>query len=218
MKYFFSYFEVVSVIIFSIEYLLRVWSCTTNNKYKHPLWGRIKFIFSPFALVDLFAILPFYLPMIFPFDLRFIRIIRLLRIFRLFKVGRYSEELKIFGRVLKSKKEELIITLFIGFILLILSASLMFFVENPVQPESFPNIPASIWWAITTLTTVSYGDVYPVTTLGKIIAGIISILGIGMFALPAGILSSGFLEEIKKKRTKKKIKVCPYCGKQIDDT
>lgn len=207
---FFKIFEVFSVIVFTSEYLLRVWSCTKNLKYKRSISGRIRFILTPLALVDLFAILPFYFPLFIPFDLRFIRAIRLVRLFRLFKMGRYSESIKLFGRVLRAKKEELFITVFAVFILLTISSSLLYFVEHEAQPEMFSSIPAAMWWGVATLTTVGYGDIYPITTLGKFLGAIISLLGVGLFALPAGILSAGFIEEIRK--SKEIVKICPHCG------
>jgi len=213
-SHFFKIFEVVSVIVFTLEYILRIWSCSVSKEYKNPILGRIRFIFTPLLLVDLFAILPFYLPMVIPFDLRFIRAIRLIRLFRLFKIGRYSESIRLFGKVLKAKKEDIFITFFIIFILLIISSSLLYYVEREAQPEVFSNIPASMWWAVATLTTVGYGDIYPITSLGKFFGAIISLLGIGMFALPAGILSAGFIEEIRKRR--ETIKKCPYCGAILD--
>jgi len=211
---FFRTFEIFSVIIFTIEYALRIWSCTKNPKYKKPVTGRIRFIFTPLLLIDLLAILPFYLPMFIPFDLRFLRAIRLIRLFRLFKMGRYSESMKLFGKVLRAKKEELFIAVFAVFILLIISSSLLYYVEHDAQPEAFSNIPSAMWWGVATLTTVGYGDVYPITPMGKLFGAIISLLGIGMFALPAGILSAGFIEEIRKRREGEK--VCPHCGKNVD--
>jgi len=211
---FFKIFEIFSVVVFTLEYLLRVWSCSENQKYKKPLLGRIRFIITPLALIDLFAVLPFYLPMLIPFDLRFIRAVRLIRLFRLFKIGRYSESVKLFGKVLKGKKEELFIIVFVIFILLTISSSLLYYVEYEAQPEVFSSIPAAMWWGVITLTTVGYGDMCPITPLGKFFGAIISLLGIGMFALPAGILSAGFIEEIRKK--KEKSSICPYCGKEID--
>ncbi len=211
---FFKIFEIFSVIIFTIEYVLRVWSTTKNPKYRKPIIGRARYILSPIALIDLFAILPFYLPMFLPFDLRFIRAVRLIRLFRLFKMGRYSDSLKLLGRVLKAKKEELYIAVFAIFIILTLSSSLLYYVENEAQPGAFSSIPSAMWWGVATLTTVGYGDIYPITSLGKIFGSIISLLGIGLFALPAGILSAGFVEEIRK--SKKSNKECPHCGKKIE--
>ncbi len=214
--YFFRVFEIVSVVLFTIEYVLRVWSCTSDERFKGTITGRIRFVLTPMALVDLFAILPFYLPIIFRLDLRFIRTIRLFRLFRLFKVGRYSDSLKTFGNVLKAKKEQLYISVFVALILLVIASCLMYFAENQAQPEVFSSIPASMWWGIATLSTIGYGDIYPITVVGKIIGGIIAILGIAMFALPTGILSSGFVEVIQKRLEERR--VCPHCGKYIDES
>lgn len=213
--YCFYIFELLSVVIFTLEYVLRIWSCTSDKKYKHPLLGRFRFAVTFLALVDLFAILPFYLPMIITFDLRFIRALRLFRLFRLLKIGRYSRSLKTLGNVLKEKKEELLITIFVLTILLVVSSCLVYYAEKDAQPDVFTSIPAAMWWGVTTLTTVSYGDVIPVTTMGKIIAAIICILGIGMFALPTGILGAGFVEEIRKSKEPIKTIICPHCGKDI---
>ena len=142
--WYFKVFEIFSVMVFSIEYVLRIITCTSDERYKHPFWGRLRFVFSPLALVDLLAILPFYLPMLISMDLRFLRVVRLLRFSRLFKIGRYSESLKTFGNVFRSKKDDLIITVVVVAVLLIMSAGLMYFAENKSQPLAFPNIPATI--------------------------------------------------------------------------
>ena len=207
------YFEVFSVVIFTIEYFTRVWSCVEDEKYTHRFYGRLHFMVTPLALIDLMAVLPFYLPFI-AFDLRFIRLFRLFRIFRVAKAARYVTSLKLFGRVFKSKKEELIITTFVIILLLIFTSSLMFFFENSIQPDKFPDIPSTMWWAVATLTTVGYGDVYPVTGIGKFLASIVAILGIGFFALPTGILGAGFLEEFQK--LKSGSINCPHCGKELN--
>ncbi|MEE9555207.1 MAG: ion transporter [candidate division Zixibacteria bacterium] len=211
---FFNLFELVSVIVFTIEYILRVWTCTFNNRYKLTLWGRLKFILSPLALIDLLAILPFYIPMLISIDLRFLRVLRLIRIFRLFKIARYSETIRTFGIVLKSKKEDLFITVFAVILLLIISSSLMYFFEYEAQPMEFSSIFAAMWWGIATLTTVGYGDIYPVTVAGKITGAFVALFGIGLFALPAGILGSGFIEEIQNR--KNNTNVCPHCNKTIN--
>jgi voltage-gated potassium channel len=207
-------FDIFSVAVFTIEYLLRMWVCTSHERYKRPIGGRIKHALTPLALVDLLAILPFYLPLVIPFDFRVLRAIRLIRLARLLKVGRYSEALKLFGRVLKTKKEELLAAIFILFILLIVSSSLLYFVENQAQPDKFSSIPASMWWGVVTLTTVGYGDMYPITLAGKLLGAVVSLLGIGFIALPAGVLSAGFIEEIRKKRPE--TRACPKCGTKLD--
>jgi len=129
-------------------------------------------------------------------------------------MGRYSESIKLFGKVLRAKKEELFIVVFAVFILLIISSSLLYYVEYEAQPEIFSNIPAAMWWGVATLTTVGYGDIYPITPAGKFLGAIISLLGIGLFALPAGVLSAGFIEEIRK--IKEPVKTCPYCGANLN--
>jgi len=195
---FFLLFDRLSVYIFTLEYLLRVWTCTLDEKYQHPWRGRLKYVLSFDALVDLFAFLPFYLPFM-TVDLRFIRIPRLFRFLRIFKLTRYLNAKNMLSNVFRSKKEELIMCLVITASLIVVASSLMYFAENEAQPEAFSSIPATMWWCVTTLTTVGYGDVYPVTIVGKILTACIAILGIGMFALPAGILASGFSDEFKKR-------------------
>lgn len=211
----FYIFEVFSVVVFTIEYILRVWSCTINPKFHGPVVGRIRFMLTPLSLIDFFAILPFYLPMLIPFDLRFLRAIRLIRIIRLFKLGRYTESVRQFSRVLKLKRAELLTTVFIIFILLIVASSLLYYVEHNAQPDKFASIPEAMWWGVVTLTTVGYGDIYPITGLGKFLGAIISLMGIGLFALPTGLISAGFIEEIAKKR--RTLRKCPKCGATIDD-
>lgn len=214
-----EYFELFSVIVFTIEYVLRIWSCTVVEDFQAPVKGRIKFILTPLALIDLLAILPFYLPLLIS-DLRFVRSLRLFRLLRILKLGRYNESLKTLGYVIKSKKEDLIVIFSTVLILLFLASSMIYFVEHDAQPEAFPSIPESMWWGVITLTTVGYGDVYPVTLLGKLMAAMLAILGIGLFALPAGILASGFAEEVEARRIIKiqpLAKNCPHCGKEIHE-
>ncbi|MBP2145138.1 voltage-gated potassium channel [Methanofollis sp. W23] len=210
----FDWFEVVSVAIFTVEYALRLWTAPCNPRFAGP-GGRVRFATSPLALIDLVAIMPFYLPMVLPLDLRILRMLRLVRIFRLFKLYRYSEALRMLERVIKAEKEALVVVGFVLLVLLILTSTVMYFVEHTAQPEAFSSIPMAMWWAVATLTTVGYGDVYPVTPLGKLLGGFIAILGIGMFALPAGILASAFGDEIRGRHEKKRI--CPHCGRCIDD-
>ncbi|MDN5201320.1 ion transporter [Fulvivirgaceae bacterium BMA10] len=214
---FFHDFEIFSVAVFTIEYLLRIWTCDLLYKESNKLKAMSKFIFSPLGLIDLLAILPFYLPLIIAFDMRFVRILRVVRLIRIFKLNRYSSSLKLIMDVIKEKKAELGVTLFMSFVLLFISSTLMFYIEGSIQPEAFPNILATFWWAIATLTTVGYGDVYPVTEWGKILSSIIAILGIGMVALPTGLISSEFMDKFSgtKKEEAKSVKYCPHCGEKI---
>lgn len=212
-KKYFDLFETSSVVVFSIEYILRVWSCTETPKYKAPLTGRIRYIFSTGAIIDLLAVMPFYLPAIFRVDLRVLRLLRIMRFVRLLKLGRYAKATSVIAGVIKERKSELFLSAVVSMLLVLIASTLMYFTEHDAQPEKFSSIPETMWWSVSTLTTVGYGDVVPITSWGKTLAAFISILGIGMFALPAGILASGFSEEIKKsKRTKP---VCPHCGKEV---
>lgn len=210
---FFLYFDTFSVIVFTIEYVLRVWSITEEQQFSHPVKGRIRYIFSPIALCDLLSIIPFYLPFIHA-DLRSLRLFRFLRLLRLFKIARYVRALASIKKVLIDKRHELLVSLVLMLFVLIIASTLMYFIENETQPEAFSSIPATMWWGIATLTTVGYGDIYPVTPVGKFLGGIITIVGIGLFALPAGIIASGFSEKIIKK---KKPITCPHCGGEIEE-
>mgnify|MGYP000045648137 CR=1 FL=1 len=208
-------FECFSVAIFTLEYAARIWSCTVEPRYASFLWGRIRFAVTPFALVDLVAILPFYLT-VGVSDLRILRIFRLLRVFRIFKLARYTNAIQVLLGAVRDKREEISLAVIILLILILISASLIYFAEHEAQPDRFPDIPSAIWWAIVTLTTVGYGDIYPVTPLGKIIASFVAVLGIAMFALPAGILGAGFTEQLQKQRGPKNPRFCPHCGHPLD--
>lgn len=208
----FEIFEFFSVAVFSLEYIARVWSCVVLPKYANPITGRIQFILHPLSIIDLASVLPFYLSFL-AVDLRVIRMLRLLRIFRVAKLTRYSSVIRLFGRVFKDKKEELALTFMLMLGLIILVSSLMYFAEHEAQPDKFPDIPSAMWWSVVTLTTVGYGDIYPVTTLGKVLAGLSAILGVGMFALPTGILGASFVEEIQKEKAPRKC--CPHCGGEL---
>ena len=200
-KLWFIYFELFSVTIFSLEYISRLWSCV-ENKTKSETNGkaRLKYIFSFSAIIDLIAILPSLLAFLFPtVDLRFVRA---LRIFRLLKFSRYSNSINTLLIVLWDQRKSLGAAFFILFIVLIISSSGMYIVEKDIQPDKFGSIPQSMWWSIVTLTTVGYGDVYPVTSMGKFFGSIIIILGIGTVALPSGILASAFTEYTRRNQKK----------------
>ncbi|WP_333821344.1 ion transporter [Ohtaekwangia sp.] len=206
-------FEYFTIIFFTVEYIARIYSIVENPEYSDPVRGRIRFMTQPLSIIDLLAFLPFYFVFI---DLRFLRIFRLMSLFRLFKIARYLHALKIFKKVLADRKEQLILSfLFILFVLAIISF-IMFYAEHDAQPEKFSSIPATMWWGIATITTVGYGDMVPVTALGKFLGGLFAIAGVGLLALPAGILSSGFFEMLHVDKPKE-IKKCPHCGKDIHE-
>jgi voltage-gated potassium channel len=209
---FFRNFEVFSIIFFTIEYVARVYSIVEHPKFRHPVLGRLRYIQTPLAIIDLLAFLPFYLTFIG--YLRFLRIFRLMALFRLFKITRYLHALNLFKRVINDRKEQLVLSLiFIVFVLVMISF-FMFYAEHEAQPAKFSSIPATMWWGINTLTTVGYGDMVPVTKLGKFLGGIFAIAGVGILALPAGILSSGFYEMLHADRSKND-KKCPHCGGEL---
>lgn len=211
-------FEHFSIAVFTIEYILRVWSCVVDPAYAHPVRGRLRYMMTPIALIDLFATLPFYLPY-FGLDLGFVRMLRLMRLFRVAKLVRYLEGLQLLTQVLRSKREDLVLTSTVLLLLLTLSSSLMYYAEHNIQPDKFTDIPATMWWAVATLTTVGYGDLYPVSAPGKLLGSIVAILGIGLFALPTAILGSGYIEAMESRKERDKAKTehfCPHCGKPLD--
>jgi voltage-gated potassium channel len=212
---FFDLFDRFSLIVFSVEYLLRIWSITENERFSKPVTGRIKYFFTPLALIDLLAVLPFYIYFILPYDLRFLRIFRLLRLFVLLKLERYSDSLNTIGRVLRNKRADLLVAFSIILFLIVVAGCLVYMAESDVQPDKFNSIPASIYWSVITITTIGYGDVYPVTILGKIFTVFIALIGLGLIALPVGILTSGFNEELEKKRS---VQCCPHCGEELTHT
>lgn len=201
----FQAFEIITVIVFTIEYILRIWTADLlYPEAKHP---RLKYCFSFMAIIDLLAILPFYVPFISA-DLRFLRMMRLFRLFRLLRVlklGRYFDALQVIVKVIRTSGPQLVMSVVICFFVMLFSAIIMYEVENPVQPEQFPNVLSSLWWAICTLTTVGYGDVYPITAVGRFFASIISLVGIGIIAIPTGIIAAGFNQVINKEQDKDNI-------------
>ena len=197
--YHFYVFELISIIIFSFEYFYRVYLGYIDKKWK----GVSGYVFSFFGIIDLISILPFYLNRFIKIDGRFFRILRLFRLTRIFKLGRESKALKLFVKALSSVKSELYFTLFLSILTILFSASAIYFLENEAQPEDFPSITSSLWWATVSLATVGYGDVVPITDVGKIFAGIISLVGIGVVAIPTGIISASFVEVILKDKERK---------------
>lgn len=193
----FYVFEVLSVAVFTAEYALRLWACTENPTVSRqaPAWTRLCYALSPLALIDLLAILPFYLAALVAIDLRFLRVFRILR---LLKLTRYSAAIETLARVVYQQRRPLLATVVIAATVLVFASSLMYLLEHTAQPQHFGNIPAAMWWTIVTMTTVGYGDVVPMTPFGRILAGFVMLTGIGMLALPTGILATGFIQEIRR--------------------
>ncbi|MDO9539632.1 MAG: ion transporter [Methanocalculus sp.] len=201
-----------TLIIFVIEYLLRIWSCSSDPQYAHPVTGRLKWAATPYALIDLLVILPYFLLLFGGINLTGLVI---LRVFRLFKLMRYSESINLIIRVIKAEKNTLFTTYLVLFIVLIAAATLMYEVEYPAQPEAFSNIPAAMWWGVITLTTTGYGDIVPITPLGKMLGSMIALIGIAIFALPAGILASGFSKALQIEIEDEEVYLCPHCKEEI---
>ncbi len=200
-----------TLIIFIIEYVLRLWSCVEDPDYSGPIAGRLRWARTPYALIDLIVILPYFLLFFFGFNVTGLVI---LRVFRLFKIVRYSDSISLIVRVVRAEKDTLLTTYAVLFIVLIAAATLMYQVEYPAQPESFSNIPAAMWWGIITLTTTGYGDMVPITPAGKILGSVIALIGIGIFALPAGILASGF-SKVLARQTDDEVYLCPHCRQEV---
>jgi voltage-gated potassium channel len=241
LETYFNYFELFTLLVFTFEYFLRI--VTADYRYPNEKnWMRAawRFMKSGGGIIDFIAISPFVFHLA-NVDFRFLRALKISRLLRVFKLNALTRSVGIVGDVFVEKRNELGVTLFVTFIMLLVSSTLMWYVEGSVQPKAFPNIVATFWWAIATLTTVGYGDVYPITAYGKLLSGMIAVLGIGIVALPAGILSSAFIEKLEKEKEKKlaaskedrlvegnssskacasqfgqQFSYCPYCGDKLD--
>ena len=214
----FFWFEIASLCIFAVEYAVRVWACTADPRFSRPVKGRLKFVVQPLMLADVLALMSFLFIVAIPPDgglnLIVFRTLRLVG--RLARIGRYSPGLRALGLAIASRKDEMLAVVSVVGTLLVVASSLMFFVEHDAQPDNFSSIPDAMWWSIITVTTVGYGDVAPITPLGRLLAGAIALLGIGIFALPAGILGSSFMEQVARRRARP-IRTCPHCGLDIEE-
>lgn len=196
---FFAQVECGSVVIFSAEYLVRLW--TADLLYPAlPHWrARIRYIRSGLALIDLVSILPYFIPYVLPVNLLGLRSLRLFRLLRILKMRRYTDSLTAITSVLKQKSYQLLVSMSLVSVLLLIASLLMYHLENGAQPDKFVNAFSGFWWAVVTLTTVGYGDIYPITVGGRLLGAMIAILGIGMVAIPTSILSAGFVEGLSKR-------------------
>ena len=228
--------ECITVVFFAIDYLLRIWTADYLYENMSPARARLKFIFSWAGLVDLLSCVPF-LAASGGGALRMFRIIRILRVFR---IHHYADPLRVIGDVIKKKQGQLLSSIFIVFILMIASSLMMYNLEHEAQPEAFANAFSGFWWAANTLLTVGYGDIVPVTLAGKICGTLLTFLGVGIVAIPTGILSAGFMEQVSivrekavvegvirdtafaeeerkadEEKSKEEYTYCPYCGKRL---
>lgn len=193
----FDIIEAIAVNCFALEYMIRLWVVTVDrsNRYRHSFWGRLRYMVTPLAIIDLLAFLPFYLAFFVGGD--FV-ILRLFRMLRMIKLVRYSPALATLGRVYWAERKSVGAALVIMLALMLFASTLMWMFEHRAQPENFASIPHAMWWAMATLTTVGYGDMTPVTVPGQIFGGIVMMMGIAMFTLPAVILATGLAREIKR--------------------
>mgnify|MGYP001223138467 FL=1 len=193
----FFYLEIFFVVIFTIEYIFRFAVCGEIKKYR-GVKGKIRFFFHPMTLIDLISILPSYI-LFFNSDFILLRALRLLRLLRVLKLIKHNKAINLFIKALISSRIQLLGSLAVTLFVLFISAILLYLVEGNIQPEQFGSIPKSMWWAMATLTTVGYGDVYPITAFGKLLSSMVAIIGIGIVALPAGIIAANYNNLLDKK-------------------
>ena len=195
--------EKITVAFFAIDYILRVWTACFLEPQLTEAHAIRNYIFSFTGIIDILSFLPYYLPVFFPSGTVAFRMIRIVRIFRLFRINAYYDSLNVITEVINGKRQQLISSVFIILVLMIASSLCMYSLEHKAQPEVFTNAFSGIWWSASTLLTVGYGDIYPVTTMGKVLGILITFLGVGMVAIPTGIISAGFVDQysnIKKKK------------------
>ena len=190
--------ETLTVAFFAVDYVLRVWTAPVTSSGVPAAKAIRKYVFSLTGLVDLLSFLPHYLPIFFPAGAAVFRIFRVVRIFRLFQINAYYSALNVITEVLNSRKQQLMSSVFIILVLMVASSLCMYSLENAAQPEVFSNAFSGIWWAASTLLTVGYGDIYPITIAGKIVSIFITFLGVGMVAIPTGIISAGFVDHYSR--------------------
>lgn len=209
--------EEFASIVFTLEYILRIWTAELLYSKDRPSVARLKYMFSPMAIVDLVAILPYWLPMIFPGSVFGLRALRLVRILRIFKLNRYFDAVTSIAEVLRAKRRELLGSIFFVFLLMLISSLLIYAAEHDAQPNVFRNAFSGLWWAVATLTTVGYGDLYPVTVVGRLLGALIALLGVAAVAIPTGIISSGLMERFDRKKNPRQVALsrCPHCGKEL---
>ena len=197
-----SRFDAIVSVIFTVEYAVRLWTADCLYAGKSSLAARCRYVVSAMAIIDLLAILPFWLPMILPSTMLGLRALRLVRLLRILKLNRYFDAIRTIWDVLVDKKRELFGSIFFIMLLMMVSSLLMYSAEHDAQPNVFRNAFSGLWWAVATLTTVGYGDIYPVTTLGRIFGTIIAFSGIAAVAIPTGIFSAGLSERMQRNRKK----------------
>ncbi len=204
--WFFQTLEIASTAVFAVEYALRVWTCVEEPKYAAPVTGRLRYVVSPLAILDLLAILAYFAPL----DLRFLRIFRLSRLFRVLHLEVFNRSMQAIFEAIGRRRHLLYVSVAIMATAVYCTAVLLYTVEHAAQPDKFSSIPATLWWAVITLTTIGYGDIAPITPLGKVLTSVIAIFGIGIFALPAAILTAAIIDAGGTLSGR-----CPHCQKEL---
>lgn len=216
------YFQWISVVYFTVEYALRIWACTAEDETVRPIVDRVRYTTSPMGIVDLLAIVPFWVALVYPGNTpHLLEGLTLCRLFWLLKLGRYSNTATRIGRVVRSRSGELLAAFSVVGVLIVLAAAGMWFFEKDVQPDKFGTIPLAMWWSVVTLTTIGYGDVFPISVGGRVFASFVALAGIGMIALPAGILAGAFSAQLTEAAVAKGVEegieeMCPTCGRPYE--
>lgn len=201
----FAGFEAVSTLLFLVEYLTRLWCSVEQPTYTRSFLGRLRWAISPIALLDLVVVATYFAPV----DLRFLRLARLLRLFRVLSSEGVAATYEHLRASVAARKELLLVSAVLMFIALFSSAALLYICEHEAQPKAFSSIPATLWWSVVTLTTIGYGDIFPITVAGKFCAALTAVFGVGVFALPTAILTGAVIEASSKDKS------CQHCGKPI---
>lgn len=209
--------ETIFIILFTIEYLLRIWTAELMYENLSPWRSRLKYALTPMAMIDLFSILPFYLPLV-GISVSSLNAIRIIRLLRIFKINRYTHSLTLIWMVLKKQAAQLFSSILVILVLMFIAAMLMYDVEHIAQPEVFDNALSAMWWAMATITTVGYGDIYPITTVGRILSAFITFMGIGLTAIPTGILSAGFITQSREIKEMKDRENASMVNSNLGDT
>jgi voltage-gated potassium channel len=220
----------LSIAVFILLYILRLWVCVEDPRFSRPFSGRLLFMATPYAVVDLAVIIAFTIPVSFLRNPTTYELVKFLRLTVILKLVRYSDALQTMIRIFIAKRKPLGMAMYMVLFLLVITSTMMYYIEHPVQPKVFTSVLESMWWGVETLTTLGYGDIVPVTPAGKFLGGITALLGIAMFAIPAGILASGFYEEYnlalrkdhgngdtRNEPPESSGNVCPTCGRPMDE-
>ena len=204
----FIIFENISTALFAIEYFTRIWVCVEQERYAAPVTGRIRYALNPLPILDLIVISTFWLPI----DLRFLRIARIVRLLKVLQLEEFHEALERISTGLAKRRQLIIVSVMLMLLSIYASSAMVYQLEHATQPDVFSSIPATLWWALETLTTIGYGDMIPVTGAGRLFAGLISVFGIGVFALPMAIITAVILEA-GSTNTHAPTPVCRHCGR-----